>query len=136
MVVSLENTEMFFLLLFVCTIASISKLRPEGKKSDDNACFFFRQYSSSIVFIYIEDVAWWQFDVMYFERTSTRERDTTYLPTYYILYYLDSIEEDEAAGLDRKAATSDDLLVTTQWTMSLKKYHYIETFFFEKKIIC
>ena len=40
MVVSLENTEMFFLLLFVCTIASISKLRPEGKKSDDNAWFF------------------------------------------------------------------------------------------------
>ena len=39
MVVSLENTEMFFLLLFVCTIASISKLRPEGKK-DNNACFF------------------------------------------------------------------------------------------------
>ena len=36
---------------------------------------FFRQYSSSIVFIYIEDVAWWQFDVMYFERTSTRERE-------------------------------------------------------------
>ena len=28
----IENTEMFFLLLFVCTIASISKLRPEGKK--------------------------------------------------------------------------------------------------------
>ena len=43
-----------------------------------------------------------------------RERERYYLPTYYILYYLDSIEEDEAAGLDRKAATSDDLLVTTQ----------------------
>ena len=40
MVVSLENTEMFFLLLFVFAMASISKLRPEGKKSDDNAWFF------------------------------------------------------------------------------------------------
>ena len=56
MVVSLENTEMFFLLLFVCTIASISKLRPEGKKKIIMPVFF-RQYSSSIVFIYIEDVA-------------------------------------------------------------------------------
>ena len=103
---------MFFLLLFVCTMASISKLRPEGKK-DNNACFFL---DNTLVVLFLSILRMLRDGSLMscILKEPLPERERYYLPTYYILYYLDSIEEDEAAGLDRKAATSDDLLVTTQ----------------------